>query len=685
MREKRRLVVMNASLAPSSSESEVEARNTPADPKTRLPMLAERWRTARPAKERKDIVGLGFGFEDVNTTRNEAVNSQGHSGNDNSIVYGEPEQHPTTMRSSIDKLHELRRKRREALLGIVSGLELGSRSTTGDPQSGDDSDFCVVQEGLAISGSGGELAEERVDIEQEQTSDDGSEYLLDDENGGMAGNESEDAEGSDKSGREDSSFDNPMPTFVFSTEHHCRKRRHNSGSPDRRCLSPRYRTESPLPTQKRLSSSTRSSPRIDFQERSRELTNNPVEKTKGRKSPSRSPIIRHSVGVSIPDSLKRHSVYDGDYGSKEATTTLISHREVMFDAGIEQTLMTHDSDTLDLSETSYAAAARERKAFGIPPSQSDDFFKFCNRDPSTILPQADSDMSSIGSTLFHEDFDELSVGAKALFRTLSGKGDRLSHQQAESDSELGLRSDENPPLFLDEDSGTRISSSISQSSTSSSVYDCNALSPTWPEQEKDNGLTEHPPGNRTWRSSLSPLEYETLLKKYGEMELERQQIIWELCETEGIFVDRLHTMVRLFILPLRAQNSKTWIAGVPSDVARFFDWLEDIVVLHRQILSTLQTVRTEQSPLVERVADSMRIYVARFEVYQPYIARLEDVSGTIHHLTQEDPESDFGEFVKIQQSSHDLSGWVLENFLAEPMNRLKTYPTYFRVSSVLIF
>ena len=69
--------------------------------------------------------------------------------------------------------------------------------------------------------------------------------------------------------------------------------------------------------------------------------------------------------------------------------------------------------------------------------------------------------------------------------------------------------------------------------------------------------------------------------------MERQEIIWELCETELAFVDRLHSVIRLFIRPLRAQNSKTWIAGVPPDVARLFDWLEDIVNVHSQISAVL--------------------------------------------------------------------------------------------------
>ncbi|KII84804.1 hypothetical protein PLICRDRAFT_62625, partial [Plicaturopsis crispa FD-325 SS-3] len=110
-------------------------------------------------------------------------------------------------------------------------------------------------------------------------------------------------------------------------------------------------------------------------------------------------------------------------------------------------------------------------------------------------------------------------------------------------------------------------------------------------------------------------------------------------------------IVRLFITPLRVQQSNAWIAGVPTEVARLFDWLEDILNLHSQMLSMLQTARTEQHPIVELLAESIRVFIPRLEVYQPYLVRLEEVADMIRQLmTGETAVSDFGEFVKIQQN-----------------------------------
>ncbi|KAF9014704.1 hypothetical protein BDZ89DRAFT_962626, partial [Hymenopellis radicata] len=51
------------------------------------------------------------------------------------------------------------------------------------------------------------------------------------------------------------------------------------------------------------------------------------------------------------------------------------------------------------------------------------------------------------------------------------------------------------------------------------------------------------------------------------------------------------SVIRLFVLPLCVQDFKAWISGVPLALSRLFDWLEDILNLHTQILEVLQSVR----------------------------------------------------------------------------------------------
>jgi len=187
----------------------------------------------------------------------------------------------------------------------------------------------------------------------------------------------------------------------------------------------------------------------------------------------------------------------------------------------------------------------------------------------------------------------------------------------------------------------------------------------------------------TWKSNFTSSVYASLLEAHGELEMQRQEVIWGLHSSEVGFVQRLHFTIRLFVLPLRAQNSKTWILGVPPEVSRLFDWLEDIVNLHTEILSVLHSLRESQYPIIVNVAEALRGFVPRLEVYQPYLVRLEHVAGMIGKSLVDQEMNDFGEFVKIQEraTAHEYGdGWSLERLLVEPVHRLAAYPDLLRVS-----
>jgi len=96
--------------------------------------------------------------------------------------------------------------------------------------------------------------------------------------------------------------------------------------------------------------------------------------------------------------------------------------------------------------------------------------------------------------------------------------------------------------------------------------------------------------------------------------------------------------------------------------------LEDIVNLHAQMLTALHTARKGHYSIVERVAESLKIFVPRLEVYQPYLVRLEDVAALIERL-MDNEQSDFGEFVTLQENSAECDGWSLERFLSRLYSR----------------
>jgi hypothetical protein len=83
-----------------------------------------------------------------------------------------------------------------------------------------------------------------------------------------------------------------------------------------------------------------------------------------------------------------------------------------------------------------------------------------------------------------------------------------------------------------------------------------------------------------------------------------------------------------------------------------------------------------------RVAGRVRSFVSRLEVHQPYVVRLESTTLLIKRLSGES-NSDFGEFIRIQQEQDECLGWSVEAFLVEPVNRLVDYPIHFKVRTKL--
>lgn len=159
----------------------------------------------------------------------------------------------------------------------------------------------------------------------------------------------------------------------------------------------------------------------------------------------------------------------------------------------------------------------------------------------------------------------------------------------------------------------------------------------------------------------------------------REAVIQEIFETEEELLRRFHICMRVFILPLRVQNSRSWIEGVPLNIARLLDWFDDIVNLHEQIYESLCSARDTMSPATDRVSESIRCFVLKVEIYQPYLVRLADVSQEIASL-MENPRSDFGQFITIQQRSPECEGWSFERLLMLPVNRLAAYQDLFSVS-----
>jgi len=74
-----------------------------------------------------------------------------------------------------------------------------------------------------------------------------------------------------------------------------------------------------------------------------------------------------------------------------------------------------------------SAAARERMAFGLPPSESDEVFS--GEDRQEDLSQAESNLSSLNESLWQENSEGLSVEAESVLRSLNYPSKEISKKQ----------------------------------------------------------------------------------------------------------------------------------------------------------------------------------------------------------------------------------------------------------------
>lgn len=343
-----------------------------------------------------------------------------------------------------------------------------------------------------------------------------------------------------------------------------------------------------------------------------------------------------------------------------------SHVEHSFEGQVQWADVNSDDESF------CSVATRERLAFGIPPSESDEMFRKDLGEPE--LSHADSNMSSINETIWKEAQYEDEMDTKRVLRKLRDKNIETAKGRIrkvcfvdssffESDSKFGLMKhvqDATPRLNI-------ISPTLS------------AESLTYEERKASSAV------NQGSRSEMAEPNLRTMPPStkedigHHEFMETREGVIQEIFETEEDLLCLLRICMRLFIIPLRVQNSRTWITGVPPTVARLLDWFDDIVHLHEQIYGALCSARDTMSPATDRVSESLRWFVLRIEVYQPYLVRLADARAEIRRAL-EDQKSELGQFIRLQEMHRECQGWTLERLLTLPVNRLANFQDLFAVS-----
>ncbi|KAL1755548.1 hypothetical protein FB107DRAFT_213290 [Schizophyllum commune] len=401
--------------------------------------------------------------------------------------------------------------------------------------------------------------------------------------------------------------------------------------------------------------------------------------------PQNTPVMgQQRAGGTVPT----FTFSDDDGGirqpSRSTTPTRSNRAQVSAEAQLR------DLDAVALAQQARAVAVRERLALGIPPSASDELPSRHARTDSdaSVFSSSDSIQRSLDMQV-QDSASDLSSGAEAMLRKLSTGGraregwrrgmqpppvDRRE-MQSSVDRRASDRRGVQPPAtheYQETDSGEE-----------SAVTDSNIDRPV--SQFFDIPVKERVRFAET--DTMITSASEELAKRApppvdsGDTEVQRATLIRDFIAAEEEFVARTQVFVKHFILPLRLQNTRRWVQGVPPRSARLLDWFEDIANLHAQVLDALRTPPASQAAHSRRPSSQpvslvpMRAFLPRLEIYQPYIVTFVAVAGEVRR-----DESDFGEFVGLQEEQEECAGWDLERFLAEPVNRLAAYPGSFRAS-----
>ncbi|KAI8995245.1 Dbl homology domain-containing protein, partial [Trametes punicea] len=184
----------------------------------------------------------------------------------------------------------------------------------------------------------------------------------------------------------------------------------------------------------------------------------------------------------------------------------------------------------------------------------------------------------------------------------------------------------------------------------------------------------------SWRSTLSDDVYLTLSRHYGPMEMERQELIFSFFVSEKAFAQFARQVVRTVLLPLRACDSRMWLPGLPQDITRLFDWLEDVVNLHTAIVHAVSAVTAiwQTGSIVQRLAGTLKGFIPRLEVYMPYLAKYDSVRDAIRWHAEQD-HGEFGEYLRLKERDREEGHWSLDRLLQEPAERLRSYIDVFQV------
>nr|XP_032809166.1 ras-specific guanine nucleotide-releasing factor 2 isoform X1 [Petromyzon marinus] len=175
------------------------------------------------------------------------------------------------------------------------------------------------------------------------------------------------------------------------------------------------------------------------------------------------------------------------------------------------------------------------------------------------------------------------------------------------------------------------------------------------------------------RGWLCRRKWKTIVQDYirsphAESMRKRNRIVFSMLEAETEYVTQLHTLVNIFLRPLRMAASSKKPTILHDDVSSIFLNSETIMFLHQIFLQGLKARLASWPTLV--LADLFDILLPMLNIYQEFVRNHHYSLQVLANCKQ---NRDFDKLLKQYESKADCEGRTLETFLTYPMFQIPRY------------
>jgi len=151
--------------------------------------------------------------------------------------------------------------------------------------------------------------------------------------------------------------------------------------------------------------------------------------------------------------------------------------------------------------------------------------------------------------------------------------------------------------------------------------------------------------------------------------IKRQEVIYEMIDTEKDYVNDLSIIIELYIKPLRTNKI------IPrTDANILFSNVEQLYGVNQELLSAFEK-RQKENPYVEEIGD---IWLTMLEYLKMYMLYCGNYAYAITKLEDLKRSKSFNKFLMTQFHKKESRSLKLDSFLIKPVQRICKYPLLLR-------